>query len=157
MKNLRTAVLCTFVCLYSLCTAAQAPKAEVREPDYNKPKLFTGLPDVIPVSIDKLNDLLSIQKNSVVNTTLSADSKSAPFEGKVVASTNENGLYQRVAIQSTNYNGATLSVSKRILPDGSYAYAARILSFQHGDAYVLEKQTDGYAWVKKNFYDLINE
>lgn len=157
MKNLRTTVLCTIVALCTLSTAARAQKTDVHEPDYNKPRLFTRLPDVIPVTVDKLNDFLSARKNEIVSTTLSSDAKTASFEGKVIASANENGAYQRVAIQSTNYNGATLSVSKRALPDGTIVYAARILSFQHGDAYVLEKQAGGYAWIKKNFTDIINE
>jgi hypothetical protein len=157
MKNLRTPVLSACFVLSNLVVSAQIQTTPVREPDYNKPKLFTALPDVIPVSINKLNSFLAAQKNASIATTLSADATTAPFEGNVVVSTDENGQYQRVAIKSTNYNGAILSISKRVLPDGSVAYASRLLSFQHGDAYVLEKQADGYAWVKKNFYDIINE
>lgn len=157
MKNLRTSVLCASMLICSIITNAQNQTAPYREPDYNKPKLFTGLPDKIPVSIDQLNSFLTAQKNSTISISLSADSRATPFDGNVIAATNENGQYQRIAVQSTTYNGATLSISKRVSPDGSVAYASRILSFQYGDAYVLEKQPDGYAWVKKNFYDIINE
>jgi hypothetical protein len=158
MKNLRIPVLCTCITLCSLFSAAQTQKVIVNEPNYNKPRLFDNLPQLIPVSIDKLNDLINSKVGVNINTTLSSDARTAPFEGMVISAVKNNeDKLQSVVIKSTNYNGATLSISKVITEDGTIKYNGRLISFQHGDAYALEQKDGGFVLVKKNFYDLINE
>lgn len=158
MKNLRIPVLCVCITLCSLFSAAQTQKVIVNEPNYNKPRLFDNLPEVIPVSIDNLNDLINSKAGVSINTTLSSDARTAPFEGKVISAvSNYEDKLQSVVIKSTNYNGATLSISKVITDDGTIKYNGRLISFQHGDVYVLQQKDAGFVLVKKNFYDVINE
>jgi hypothetical protein len=158
MKNLRTYVLCASITLCSLFSAAQNGKVIVNEPDYNKPHLFDNLPAMIPVSMQNLNVLLNTKTGATINTTLSSDAKTAPFEGQVVSSViQDNDKVQSVVIRSTNYNGATLSISKVINGDGSIKYNGRLMSFQHGDLFILQAKDGGFVFVKKNFYDLVNE
>jgi hypothetical protein len=156
MKNLLITVFCACITVCSLYSSAQTPV--VNEPNHNKPRLFDNLPDVIPVSIDNLNDLINSKTGVSINTTLSSDARTAPFEGKVISSVNNyEDKLQIVVIKSTNYNGAALSISKVITEDGTIKYNGRLISFQHGDVYVLEQKDSSYVLVKKNFYDLINE
>jgi hypothetical protein len=158
MKNLRTSVLFACITFYSLCSAAQAQKVPVTEPDYNKPKLFSNLPETIPVSIDNLNNLVNAKPGININTTLSTDSRTAPFQGNVVSAVSKyDNKVQTVVIKSTNYNGATLTISKIKKDDGSISYIGRLISFQHGDLYVLQQKDGGFMLVKKNFYDVVNE
>jgi len=158
MKNLRTTVLCACITFCSFISAAQTQKFIVNEPDYNKPRLFDNLPAVIPVNIDNLNDLLSSKTGVSINTHLSSDARTAPFEGKVVSSVNNySDKVRSVVIKSTNYNGATLYISKVIMEDGNAKYNGRLMSFQHGDLYILQQKDGGFILVKKNYYDLINE
>ncbi len=158
MKNLRTYVLCACITLCSLFSAAQDQKVIVNEPNYNKPRLFDNLPEVIPVSIDNLNDLVNAKTGASINTTLSSDAKTAPFEGKVVSSVSKYAdKVQTVVIRSTNYNGATLFISKVVSDDGTIKYNGRLMSFQHGDLFVLQQKDAGFELVKKNYYDVINE
>jgi hypothetical protein len=158
MKNLRTPVLCACITLCSLFSAAQNQKVIVNEPNYNKPRLFDKLPEAIPVSIENLNDLLNSRTGVSINTTLSSDAKTAPFEGKVVSSVSKyDDKVQSVVIKSTNYNGATLYISRVLTEDGTIKYNGRLMSFQHGDLYVLQQKDGGFVLVKKNFYDVINE
>jgi hypothetical protein len=157
MKNLRTTVLCACITVCSLYSAAQTPK--VNEPDYNKPRLFDNLPEVIPVSVENLNLLLNAKPGVTINTTLSTDAKTAPFEGTVVSAVNKNeDKVQTVLIKSTNYNGATLYISKVITGDGTVKYNGRLRgSFQNGDLFILQQKDGGFVLAKKNFYQVINE
>ena len=158
MKNLRIPVLCACITLCSLFSAAQDQKFIVNEPNYNKPRLFDNLPEVIPVSIENLNGLVNTKTGTLISTTLSSDARTAPFEGNVVSSVSKyENKVQTVVIKSTNYNGATLYISKVITDDGTTKYNGRLMSFQHGDLYVLQQKDGGFALVKKNYYDVINE
>lgn len=158
MKNLRIPVLCACITFCSLFSAAQDQKVIVNEPNYNKPRLFDNLPEVIPVSIDNLNGLINTKTGAIINTTLSSDARTAPFQGNVVSSvSNYENQVQSVVIKSTNYNGATLYISKVIAGDGTIKYNGRLMSFQHGDLYVLQQKDGAFVFVKKNFYDVINE
>jgi hypothetical protein len=158
MKNLRTLVLCTCLMLFSLFSTAQVPNVPINEPNYNKPRLFDNLPAVIPISIGKLNSLLNSNLGTNINTTLSTDAVSAPFQGNVVSvSRNDDSRIQSVTIKSTNYNGATLSISRVTADDRTITYNGRLMSFQHGDLYLLQQKDNGFILVKKNFYDLVNE
>ena len=53
--------------------------------------------------------------------------------------------------------GAALSFSKLMKEDGSISYIGRIISFQHGDAYEIILENGQYFFVKKDFYDLVND
>lgn len=160
MKNLCTLVLGTCLMLCSLFSAAQTDKYVLNEPDLNKPRLFDNLPDVIPVSIDNLNGLVNSKTGVTVNNTFSNNLTTVPvsFEGKVVSSVSKyDDRVQTVMIKSTNFNGASLYISRVVTEDGTIKYNGRLMSFQHGDLYVLEQKDSGFVLVKKNFYDVINE
>jgi hypothetical protein len=73
-----------------------------------------------------------------------------------VAAQFENNLLS-IVIRSTNFPGAALSFSKITKEDGTISYAGRIISFQHGDAYEINQENGQYYFVKKGFYDLVNE
>ena len=55
MKYLLLPGLCLLFCFTCASTSAQN-KIPVNEPDQNKPKLFTNLPDKIPVDIINLQE-----------------------------------------------------------------------------------------------------
>lgn len=158
MKNLRTSVLCVCVTLYSLCSAAQVnPAIPVNEPDYNKPKLFQGQPDNIPVSLENLNSLFGKEVGFSVSINL-ADASTFQFDGQVVSAASKyNNSIQSVVVRSSNFNGARLTISKVKEDNGTVVYRGRILSLQHGDLYELQIISGKYTLVKRNLYDLINE
>lgn len=159
MKNLRIPVLCACITLCSFFSAAQTQKFIINEPDYNKPRQFDNLPEVILVSIDNLNSFVNSKPGVIINTPLSKDAKTAPFEGRVISSVSKyEDRVQTVLIKSTNYNGATLYISKVKTEDGTIRYNGRLMTgFQNGDLYVLRQKESGFELVKKNYYDVINE
>ena len=153
MKNLLKGVVCLSLFFISLQSIAQTPP--VREPDMNRPALFQNLPNKISCRISDLSALLEAEIGKSVSFSF-ADNLS--FQGVVssVASKFDNTLLS-VVIRSTNFPGAALSFSRITKEDGTYSYVGRIISFQHGDAYEISLENGQYFFVKKGFYDLVNE
>ena len=158
MKNLRTIAACISIPLYSFCSSAQTGKTvPVNEPNYNKTKLFQGLPENIPVSMENISELFNGEIGSSVSLNLSGD-ESLRFNGDVVSvvSKYENTI-QSVVVRSTNYPGARLTVSKITDANGNISYTGRILSMQHGDLFELKNIDNQFVLVKRKFHDLVNE
>ncbi|OJW02234.1 MAG: hypothetical protein BGO52_22900 [Sphingobacteriales bacterium 44-61] len=152
-------ILCLF-CSFSLQAQQAQEKAPLREPNYNKPKLFNSLP--ASMQVDK-QDLLNIfsatstQKNQEVKLTL-ATGKALPFTGKMEDVYSENnGQVRTVNVQSTNFKGAMLILSSVTDTDGTVSFVGRIFSYQHGDAFELQEKNNQYFWVKKNLHEMITE
>ncbi|MCX8020683.1 MAG: hypothetical protein N2747_09345 [Chitinophagaceae bacterium] len=156
MKNLRHLFFGTVLFLgnYSFSQGNQLPPVNL--PDYNRPKLFNGLPDRIPVSVVDLSRWMEAPVGTRITFNLT-ENNTANFSGDVVSTGLQNEKAQSVVIRSVNFQGACFSISRVIQEDGSELYRGRILSFRHGDAYVLEKTDNQYWLIKKGFYDLVNE
>jgi len=121
----------------------------------NRPTLFQNLPNKISLRINDLSAFLESEIGKPVSFSL-ADNLN--FQGVVssVASKFDNTLLS-VVIRSTNFPGAALSFSRITKEDRTYSYVGRIISFQHGDAYEITMENGQYYFVKKGFYDLVNE
>jgi hypothetical protein len=141
--------------LFFICLQSNAQTPPVREPDMNRPALFQNLPNKISCRINDLSALLESEIGKPVSFTL-VDNLN--FQGVVssVASKFDNKL-NSVVIRSTNFPGAALSFSKVTKEDGTHSYVGRIISFQHGDAFEIGLENGQYYFVKKGFYDLVNE
>jgi hypothetical protein len=147
------------VIFFVASSSAQDNKTLVpRETDYNKPKLFSTLPDNIKLNIDSLGNIFSSPTGKQVNLGFGDKILPTTFAGKVisVASKYENKI-QSIVVRSSNFNGATLTLSSTTMADGTIKYTGRIISFEHGDAYELQKKGDQYMFVKRNLYELVNE
>lgn len=143
--------------LLYLCSAAQTDKPPVTEPNYNKPRLFDNLPKSIPVNIAEINTVLSSELGSRASIGLST-AANIRFDGDIISTASKYGnAIQTVVIRSSNFNGAQLTISRTTSPEGVVSYVGRIISFQHGDLYELEKQNGQFVLVKKNYHDLVNE
>lgn len=153
MKNLAMAVFC--LSLFCTCLHSNAQTPPVREPDMNRPTLFQNLPNKISCRINDLSTLLESEIGKPVSYSFTDN---LSFQGVVssVASKFDNTLLS-VVIRSTNFPGAALSFSRIIKNDGTVSYVGRIISFQHGDAYEINLENGQYYFVKKGFYDLVNE
>ena len=157
MKKLRTAVLCVCIMLLNLRSIAQTQGLRGNGPDGYKPKLFQTLPEKISINPANLNNLLNTPVGHTVSINLSDNSR-FQFEGQVVSSSNgEENNIQTVIIQSTNFNGARLTLSKINNPDGTISYSGRILSFQHGDLLEIKNQDGHYVLIKRKLNEIINE
>lgn len=156
MKNLRTYVLCAGIVLCSTASFAQANTAPVNQPDLNKPKLFAGLPEKLDLNTDVINGLFSTPVGQPASIGFTNDNR-VQFQGNVIAAGASAAQVQNLVIRSTNFNGATFSISRITQNDGTVVYKGRIISFAHGDLFILENRDGRYSLIKKNFYDLVNE
>ena len=157
MRNLRTRVLFISVLLSSLSASAQRQPVPVNQPDYNKSTLFTALPEKITIATNSLATALKTTTGNTVSITLS-DEPVFRFEGQVVSTVSkyENKI-QSVVIRSSNFDGATLTISRITNDDGTQSYTGRIISFGHGDLYELQTSGGQLILVKKKLNDLVNE
>jgi len=153
MKNLVRGFICLFT--FFICLQSNAQTPPVREPDLNRPSLFQTLPNKISCRINDLSAFLESEIGRPVSFSLA---NNLNFQGIVssVASKFDNKL-NSVVIRSTNFSGAALSFSRITKEDGTFSYVGRIISFQHGDAYEINLENGQYFFVKKGFYDLVNE
>ena len=121
----------------------------------NRPTLFQNLPSKISCRISDLSALLESETGKPVSFSFI---NNLNFQGVVssVASKSDNSL-NSVVIRSTNFPGAALSFSRVKKEDGTFSYVGRIISFQHGDAYEIGLENGQYYFIKKAFYDLVNE
>lgn len=121
----------------------------------NRPSLFQNLPEKISCHVNDLSALLESEIGRNISFQFTGNLN---FQGVIssVVSKFDNTL-QSVVVRSTNFPGAALSFSRITKEDGTFSYVGRILSFQHGDAYEISQENGQYFFVKKGFYDLVNE
>lgn len=151
MKNRRTTSLCVAL-LCSVITFAQT--ARVNEPDLNKPKLFATLPEKISFNPASVPSLFAQTVGNDVNLTVG---DVMPFNGKVVSTSSSSETdINSVVIRSSNFEGAVMTISRAMI-DGKITYSGRIISMKHADLYELQYRNGQYEFIKKNFYDLVNE
>jgi hypothetical protein len=155
MKNLQLLGICLTLSIISATSSAQEA-IPVNEPDHNKPRLFTALPDKISIDVATLQNLLITEQGKDVKLALGGTTQT-DFNGKVVSRADKYNNIRSVVIRSSNFNGATFTLSSSIRSNGTVKFTGRIMSFQHGDAYELQNQNDQYILIKKNLYDLMNE
>lgn len=157
MKPLKLSGICLLFMFYSVSVSAQ--NVPLNEPDYNKPSLFSNLPDKIPVDVTELKTLIAgrVAVGRDVQTDASKSLLNS-FRGKIISYASKyDGKLNSIVVRCSEFNGATMTLSAWVQDDGSIIYNGRIISFQSSDLYVLEREGNSYALVKKKYYDLINE
>ena len=157
MRNLKP--LCVAIVLLICAVNSNAQEtAPVSEPNYKRPQLFGSLPDNIKVNIQSLKELLKASNGEAIASNLGSSESRFNFKGKVVSTASKyNNTIKSVVIRSSDFNGARLTFTQRTNDDGSISYIGRIISFDHGDVYELQQKDGNYEFVKKKFYDLVNE
>lgn len=158
MKNLKFLGLC-LACFIVCARVSAQNKVPINEPDLKKPRLFAELPDRIALNITEVQNLFAGTTGSGKQVRIGlGDRQTAGLNGTIISDDSKyNNTIRTLIIRSTNFSGATLTLSSFTQPDGTVVYSGRIISFKHADLYELEKQNDQYVWVKKNFNDLVNE
>ncbi len=157
MKNLRLAGIGLSLLLMCATASAQEKPIPINEPDYNKPLLFADLPDKIPVEASYLKSLLNNDMGKDVQVRLAGNQKTEFFNGRIVSTATRNNKNSSVVIRSGNFSGASLTVTEVVNPDGNTSFIGRIISLQHGDLFELQSENGQYYFIKRKFYDLINE
>jgi hypothetical protein len=154
MKQLLTGTLCIVFSFLSFFAAAQKA-VPLNEPDYNKPKLFSDLPQKFDVNIPALETLLELPEGQMINIPLTQNKR---YQGIVVSKSNPaDTSVKSVVINSTNKQGSTFTFTRIRNADGSFDYIGQIISYKNSDAFELVKNGSSYRLEKRHLYDLFNE
>ncbi len=163
MKHLfYSGLMLLFTIANALTVGAQEKSVQLNEPDYNKPKLFNTLPATLKVTNGELETLIAPAKSAArgkaTEDITKMRAKVAGLSSQYIAANSRiENEYNSVVMVLNDYPGATLTLTSVAKEDGTLVYTGRIISFKHGDAFVLELVNGQYQWTKKGFYDLIAE
>ena len=157
MNNLKFLGFCLVCSLVCIRVSAQNKGSFNSFDNTSKPKLFSQFPDRIAINAKDLEALFTGAEVSPNISIQSAD-KTFNFSGKLVPTASKyDSKIRTLIIRSSNFSGATLTLSSSTLPDGTVEYSGRIISFQHADMYLLQKENDQYFLIKKKLNEVINE
>lgn len=138
-----------------LPSIAQGSVPVLTEPNYNKPKLFSDLPEKMTLRLADMEALLSLPVGTAVKATIATGFS---LVGTVVSKSNPSDpSVKSTVINCSNRQGATLTFTRVTQDDGTYAYIGRMMSKDASDVLEIAKEGTGYIIRKKGFYDLINE
>jgi hypothetical protein len=144
------------VCLFCMLgVSAQEKPVPINTPNYNKPKVFTDVPDKQPLHLKDLQTLLDLAVGTKVNVTVT---KNLVLNGVVVSKSNSLDKWVKsVVVKSNLRQGTTLTFTRITEAKGGYSYLGRVISQGAGDALEFTWEGDGYIVRKKGIYDVINE
>ena len=153
MKYLYLRGIALLFTAFSLTVSAQSDR--LNEPNQNKPRLFDAFSNDININAVQLSNLLDYEVGQSVNITLAPGFQ---FLGQVVSTSNKSdNNIQSIVVSSSNFNGARLTFTKVTDENMKVSYTGRIISFQNGDVFELVNRDNQYYFIKKKFYDLVNE
>lgn len=144
MKNLNTLFIVVALFSGSIVTA-QTPPA--------KPAQFAAYAERINCTEAQLSAIMNLPENSTVVLTLAGGFE---FRGVVQSSVQKYNNLKTAIIRSTNFPGASFSLSLRTETGSPAQYVGRILSFQHNDVYELQLENGQYVFQKKKFDNLVH-
>lgn len=154
MKILKTGTLVVLLTVGCLQSFAQVQVIN-SEPNYNKPKLFSDLPQKMDLNVSDMEALFAVRVGNTIKVMATAD---FPVFGTVVSKSDERDVsVKTTVIRLSNRLGATFTFSRITKEDGSYVYRGRIMSINNGDAFEIINENGQYILLKKDLYDLISE
>lgn len=153
MKTLFTGIFSMLFIFYS--QAQVQGNSPVKEPDYNKPKMFADLPDVMELKITDLELLIGLPMGGNINSVL-ADGFS--LKGVVVSRSGDaTSDVRSVVIRLVNRPGSTFCISQVKTEGGQIKFIGRVMSMNNSDAFEIALVENKYVLRKKHLYDLVNE
>lgn len=151
MKNLKTILVCTILMCY-VTTNAQDRNIPLNEPDYNKPAIFSDLPQKMLLRIADAEILFASKSGDVTSVQLTDNFL---FKGIVVSKA--DGQIKSIVLKSSDREGVFLTFTKVENEKSEIIYRGRIMSRNNGDAFEIKEEAGQYFFIKKGYYDLINE
>jgi hypothetical protein len=152
MKQL---VLLLLFCSAAFVSFSQEVKFESGKARHDKkPKLFSGTSNRFAATASFINEVMNarLQSNATVVIT-----QGVVFKGKVTSITSDAPGLTTVTIQSSDVQGAVLSLSRITLENNVVVYRGVVMSKNHSDMLMLEKDpvTGIYNWNKKEVSNLL--
>ena len=152
MKKLKALAFCVFLSTAFVHLSAQT-NIPLNEPDYNKPKIFSDLPQQMVLQTTEAEKLFVLREGDATKIQLTEQF----FVNGTVVSTGGSKTIKTVLIKIPGRNNAILSLSRKSTLDGAVVYSGRVMSRSNGDAFEIKKENGEYIFNKINLYDLISE
>ncbi|MDQ3683517.1 MAG: hypothetical protein M3352_10685 [Bacteroidota bacterium] len=153
MKKIKSATICLLLSI--CCIGAVAQIHPSTKADYEKPAMFSDLPEKLNLNIPSLEAMLDLSAGQSIQVPLG---RSFILKGVIISKSDANDLnVKSVVIKSNNRKGATLTFTRSRKEDGSFSYLGRMLSYNHNDAYEIIFENGQYFLTKKKLLDIINE
>ena len=153
MKFLKNGAFLALLTIGYLQVSAQS--LPVNEPDYNKPRIFSDLPEKLNLRLTDAEALLTLPVGATVNATIA---NGLSLTGTVVSKSSPSDLSgQSVVVRTTSRQGAVFTFTRIKNANGTATYRGRVLGKGAGDALEIVKEGNAYIIRKQGYYDLINE
>jgi hypothetical protein len=136
----------TILCMLLVFTAACQVIVPVNQHPVEKPSLFNQLPDKFICPLSTLQNIFASGLNNRLSTDLG---NQLHIEGIVLAKVAVTAQQLSINIRCTNFQNALLNISRLSQPDGSFKYAGRIVSPNHGDVLLLWEENGQYSFIKQ--------
>lgn len=136
-----------------LSQAVAAQQNLIHEPDYSRPAGLSDLPDSFNCKLQDISILQNSGRGDNIVLKLADD-----FQLKgIVTSLQLFSSRNTIVVRSTNFPTYTLSLIWWKNADNQTIVIGRLISFTRKDALVLQNREGNYVWVKKDYYELVNE
>ena len=152
MKKLKVLAFCIVSLVIHTQTSAQT-NIPLNEPDYNKPKLFSDLPQQMTLQVSQADRLFNLTEGDFAKAQVTSQ---LMLQGQVISNGGSPSV-KTIIIRMADRGNAMFSFTKTINADGAVAYMGRMMSRNSGDAYEIKKQNGQFIFNKINLYDLISE
>jgi hypothetical protein len=152
MKKLKAIAFCVLLSIACIRLSAQT-NIPLNEPDYNKPQIFSDLPQQMVLQTAEAERLFNLRAGDPVKAQLASQFL---IIGTVV-SNGGNKSNRTIIVKIPARNNAILTLTRVSTPEGVVRYTGRIMSRSNGDAYEIKNENSQFVFNKINLYDLINE
>ena len=150
-----------FILLLSLSVSVSFAQEDVtfssgREKHDGKPQLFTNLSPKFSVRAGLIDEIMSSRLNQPVSLLIT---EGFVFNGKIMSKTSDAPGLETVTIESNEKQGLLFTLSKTTIPGEGIVYRGLLISRNHSDMVMLEKDpiTGVYVWTKKPVSQIISD
>jgi len=134
---------------------AVAQVSHTSKTDFEKPSLFSDLPEKLNLDIPVLEALFELPAGQHINVPFG---QSFTLSGIIISKSDPNDQnVKTVVIKSNNRKGATLTFTRIRKENGSFSYLGRMFSYSRRDAFEIIFENGHYLLTKKKSLDIINE
>jgi hypothetical protein len=113
---------------------------------FSQSYLFKAVPDSVICDEEEISKIFELASGSTITINFSENFR---LKGTVKSSVQKYTSLKSVIIESSNYQGAILSVSMKADDEESVLYSGRILSSKHDDGLELRLNDEGIYYLKK--------
>lgn len=150
-----------FILLLSLSVSVSFAQEDLkfssgRDKHDGKPQLFTNLSPKFSVRAGLIDEIMSSRLNQPVSLLIT---EGFVFNGKILSKTSDAPGLETVTIESNEKQGLLFTLSKTTIPGEGIVYRGLLISRNHSDMVVLEKDpiTGVYEWTKKPVSQMISD